>query len=1242
MPNCLLCSQSLSGFGQTAQTLRGRIVIRLSESAKSGFFESGKNSRQSQSQIIKSYRPAISWSASGTSFRTNPHPLSDIYFIDLHSGINEQEVIDSLNQLPDVEYAEPYFLLRPLNDINDPLAADQEHLELIRAREAWQIEKGDSTVIIGILDSGINPEHPDLENSILINNADPVNGADDDGDGLIDNYRGWDIADSDNNVLDDTDSHGSWVSGVSNAATNNSIGVAGTGFASSVLPIKIFKSNTNAFKNGYEAIALAADLGCDIINLSWGSEGSYSRFGQDVIDYAVLEKDVAIVAAAGNTDGNLDFYPASFKHVLSVASTDFNDRKASWATYSRHVDLTAPGTAILTTDGSSGYVRKSGSSLSAPQAAGALALIRSRFPELNAIQAMERLRVYSDNIDGSPGNEPYAQLLGKGRLNMVRALTGIGSPALRISEMKWNNGFNDSAYRGDSISLDIEFTNYLHPAGEIAVTVKSESPYVELLTDQFTIDRLESMQSKWMENPVRFVLNEDTPANEDLKFTFEFKSGSYRDYQHIEIRTASDRIDMQAGKLSLSVSGNGNLAFAKDQFQDGIGLTWKNELILKNAALLLAAGDRVADNLPENLLVPYRDNDFRNERSIKLYGNSIADQYASSIFEPQNGLPLHIEQDAIAWNTNDAIILKYRITNTGTYPIGDLHAGLFADFELNDPSKNRITWIDSLKLSITTGNSGTAAGIAVLAGPNIYSNALDKRNANGNTSDLPSLLGDSVKITLLNAAQIDEAGQSGEGNDVASLVSSRPGRLEPGESMTFTCVIAAADSKQDLISNTSTAARQYLETSYFCPGTLPVIDPPGGLYDFYLEPDASERFARTEQLTRPGLDTLNTIYVKEVLGNERYSDLYRINIRPSLVNADFEISPDTLILDERNDTMVRFTDRSNKAVIWDWRFSNGYSSDRPNPKIHFTEEGSYDIRLQVTNMEGCTEIANKSLSVIERSPQPESQIMEGCGPLSLLIEEEAGTMYNLYSDQEGSKLIGSYYRLEFENIRKDSLVYFSSNVDGKPESLISRVEFNILSQDAVFTWQRDTANLNTATLLHFSDVTGSGETNWYVETGTETTWLGNGNSVSFDYSGLQEFSVKLEKTSVYGCTSDSSITFSPYQRPKPEDFSNIICKGDDLWISFENSFYHFYTEGGELIAKGSGFLVQQVEKDTSFYFRDAGGLLESQAAKISIRVTQPNVYFEVPYEPFNIANGLPLILEPLGDKAEQYSWEINN
>src|SRR4051812_20844776 len=246
--------------------------------------------------------------------------LSLIYELHFKGDIELVQAINKVIATGMVDYAEPRYIQyehTAKTDIKDILALfnpnDPDYknatygtyyIDRIKCPDAWGINtntaRGDSNTVIGIVDSGTDIDHPDLVTKIKYNYADPINGIDDDHDGYVDNFRGWDMSENDNNPNVDLSIHGSHVSGCAAAATNNNIGVASPGFNCTFLPVKCAKkTSTTQIDNGYEGIKYAADHGCKIINCSWGGPGA-GQFALDVITYATITKDVLVVASAGN------------------------------------------------------------------------------------------------------------------------------------------------------------------------------------------------------------------------------------------------------------------------------------------------------------------------------------------------------------------------------------------------------------------------------------------------------------------------------------------------------------------------------------------------------------------------------------------------------------------------------------------------------------------------------------------------------------------------------------------------------------------------------------------------------------------------------------------------------------------------------------------------------------------------------------------------------------------------------
>jgi serine protease len=333
---------------------------------------------------------------------------------------------------------------------NDPNIANQNHLTLINAYTGWDETQGDTNVVIGITDTSFDLLHPDLAGNVKRNYADPVNGTDDDSDGFTDNFSGWDIFGNDNNLFFTNEWHGTGVAAVASATTDNGVGIAGVGFKCKFLPVKVGNdatSSTIITADGLEAIAYCADRGCKVINCSWGSVNP-SQAGQDAVDYAVINKDACVVAAAGNVSGTAYYYPASYDNAVSVTGVHntmlFNNGSNPTFTYNDRVDLCAQGFNVYTTAtvGASGgnavYSTTGGTSIAAPQVSGALALIRSKDTCLSALESVQLLLDSAINIDDIGTNSTYAGQIGK-LIDIGAALSAIPCSTIGVNDALTEN-----------------------------------------------------------------------------------------------------------------------------------------------------------------------------------------------------------------------------------------------------------------------------------------------------------------------------------------------------------------------------------------------------------------------------------------------------------------------------------------------------------------------------------------------------------------------------------------------------------------------------------------------------------------------------------------------------------------------------------------------------------------------------------------------------------------------------------
>ncbi|RNI27134.1 T9SS C-terminal target domain-containing protein [Rufibacter immobilis] len=767
--------------------------------------------------------PSVLSPAQARTTKKNAVDLSLIYQLRYNANQSFLEVKKQLLATGMVEYVEPLYVHEPLHQPNDPKAdstsGSQTYLKLVNAYNAWGVSKGDSNVVIGILDTGVRLTHEDLKNNLKYNYADPIDGIDNDGDGYVDNFHGWDLADNDNNPTADTNGHGTIVTGIAAAQANNSVGIAGIGYNSKFLPVKVFPSTPFGSFRGYEAIVYAAEHGCKVINLSWGGASFPSAFEQDVINYAAINRDVVIVSSAGNTNGDLDFYPASYQNVLSVGALDKNGVKGASHTYSYNIDLGALGVDVYSTGNANDarYGTGTGSSYATPMVAGAAALLRSHFPSLNALQIIERLRVTADDIYHLPGNASFIDKLGKGKLNVYRALTEENPISVRLSS--WGMTSDSELGPGGEIQLYGSFQNFLSPSNGINVTLTSSSKYVQVLRGTLNLGSMATLaQTNNQTAPFRLKIADDAPSNTQVTLRLGFSSGSYTDYQYIKLIVNPSFLTTDVNNLRMSVMSAGNIGYDGLAFSQGEGVTYRggDQLIAEGGLLIGYSSTLVSDNVRnENSLT---DNDFYAVTNLQRKGNSpYAAFHGSNIFEDSltasKNKSLRIQQNVFAWNTpsdKDYVVLEYILTNRTTETIKDAYAGMFADWDIISAGKNVTEWDDQLRLGITRHTSDTSiwAGIQVLTAgaPGFF--ALDNVMDDGNINTTDGFSTEEKYRALSGGVQRQRAGGI-DGKDVSFIISSSISSLAPSQTDTVAFAIVAGGSRAEIKKNAAAALQKY-------------------------------------------------------------------------------------------------------------------------------------------------------------------------------------------------------------------------------------------------------------------------------------------------------------------------------------------------------------------------------------------------------------------------------------------------
>ncbi|MDB4349936.1 S8 family serine peptidase, partial [Omnitrophica bacterium] len=316
-------------------------------------------------------------------------------------------------------------------------------LQKTQVFEAWDLFSDARTepgkdIVVAVIDTGINYDHPDLIDNLWINPGEiPNNGVDDDGNGYVDDIYGWDFTDDggggtlvmgvagDNNPYDGH-GHGTHCSGTIAGVTNNARGVAGISPNTKIMAVKgLSDSGSGSTSWLANCVIYAANNGADVLSNSWGGWGTSSLL-TDAFNYAYSRGCVSI-AAAGNSNANVfEFMPANIASVIAVAATDYRDIKASFSNYGALIDVSAPGVSILSSTGGS-YASWSGTSMACPHVAGISALILSQDPALTNAEVRQRLKDTSDDI--YPQNPSWQGLLGAGRVNAYNAILA-GGPQL--------------------------------------------------------------------------------------------------------------------------------------------------------------------------------------------------------------------------------------------------------------------------------------------------------------------------------------------------------------------------------------------------------------------------------------------------------------------------------------------------------------------------------------------------------------------------------------------------------------------------------------------------------------------------------------------------------------------------------------------------------------------------------------------------------------------------------------------
>lgn len=890
-------------------------------------------------------------------------------------GTTIEDFINNLYRTGYFERVEPEYINHLLYTPNDPNLPNQFYLGTVRAIEAWDVNKGSSSITIAIVDSGGDLVHEDLAANIRIL-ADAVgDGIDNDGNGWIDDDRGWDfVGDNINNLNDpnfigDNDpqlvtggnvGHGVSVAGCASAVPDNTKGIAGVGFNTKLLFTKHTPDNqptSTSVYLGYDGILYAALSGADIINCSWG--GTFrSEIIQDMINFITEDLGVLLVAAAGNTGIEAPFYPAAYDNVLSVTAVTNTNTKAIFSNFGSFVDVSAPGVGIFTTAYGNAYTSIQGTSFSSPITAGAAALVKAQFPTYTPQQIAEQIRVTSNATELYSNNPLLEGKLGFGLLDVHSALTK-SSPSVRATLPKLLNAGGSPAQQGEVGFLTMTFRNILaSTSGALEISITENSNFISILESTIRPGAIPSGGS--VTNtlaPFKIQIANIVPDNLEIPITVKYKDGLYLDQQEIIFLLNPTFIDIDENLVTTTVSNTGRIGFEdteSDTRTKGSGFVFDETSILYEMGVMMGTGTgaQLFNNVrginsafdQDFVSIGQRINELTpGERSSsEIYGTlSNSATPASQTFQ--------LKYRSLAWKEapyDKFVIMEYTVKNTTANPLNNFYLGLFADWDVTTNGVADIAKFDALNnLGYVYPNAGTGlphAGIQLLTGSISYFAIDNDQNQAGNPFGLYDGFTDTEKFQSLSTSRA-EAGVAAGGADVSHVVSAGPFTIAAGQEVKIAFALHAAHTLDEL-----KLSAQHADTAYnymltapqpvvaegnACYGSSTVLNATGaGSFNWYTDFTGGQPFHSGSSFNTGNLLNDTTFYVSNA------DNFYESVRTPAIVNIkakpSISTSGSTTICS--NETVILGAEEAD-AYLW----SNGATTQT----IEVSAAGDYSVTV---------------------------------------------------------------------------------------------------------------------------------------------------------------------------------------------------------------------------------------------------------------------------------------------------------
>lgn len=802
------------------------------------------------SSTLQCVEQAIERSSSAkTRLESTIERLQRYAVITLHGPRNAALLASKLRQNSLVLQAQVLPEQRIVGQPNDPELQRQYYLPRIDVFRAWELLPPSASALVAIIDTGIDTAHVDLQGSVWKNSAEMglddsgldkrTNRKDDDGNGFVDDWFGWDFVGRNGSMQDNIplpgNSHGTHVGGIVAAQVNNAIGMAGVARQVRVMAVKVGRDdpNSESVARSADGILYASAMGADVINCSFGSS-SPTFADVDVIQTATKLGSL-VVGAAGNDASDQAFYPAAYAEAVSVAATDLSDRLAPFSNVHSTVDVCAPGVGIFSTIPGNSYASYNGTSMAAPIVSAVAAMITQCFPSYTPSQVRAALVSSCEDIDTL--NSAYVGKFGMGRINAYRACSGLATRWCVVTRHLISDVDADGIFRnGDALDLTITLRNVLSDLANARVVLQSLDSSVEMIDSVISFGALAAQQELTLPSPLRFRLKQSLSDNQRIDLRVRvFDDGGVVGSDVISTVANPTYATISVNDIATTVNSSGNIGYNDySANEQGVGFRYKESpSLLFEGALMIGTAPTLLPNVARGEETNVRDNSFKSSRAASLRTDSVVSgaRVATAFTDDRStdGLGLTVMKNVYARDEDslkNSILVVLTVTNASDRSIDNIYAAYFFDFDIGANGANNVCSWDSELGAFMHRNVVESAlprvAMTMISPLPLNGFAVD----NDGAIDCPSIYDDFTRAEKWFMMSQGLRRRTSTPTDASTVIGAGPFSLSPGSSQQIAWIIAAGMSRSDLLkgltSMRNAATDQGVEVQPYVP--IPLVD----------------------------------------------------------------------------------------------------------------------------------------------------------------------------------------------------------------------------------------------------------------------------------------------------------------------------------------------------------------------------------------------------------------------------------